>query len=92
MQVKVVNYGFNDEKNLNFVNYRVSGLNEDSQKKLIDRLEEETEISSGELVVTVFFEKEYFPFGSEEAVIRMDDFIAREEIEMNVFLSSVLED
>jgi hypothetical protein len=92
MQVNVVDYGFIEEKNLNYVKYKVSGLDGLSQKKLMDRLEEETEIVSGELIIAVYFEKEYFPFGSEEAEIRMDDFIAREEIEMTVFLSSVLED
>ncbi len=92
MKVNVSDYGFEAEKNLNFVKYRVYGLDPDAQKKLMDALEEETEIFSGDLIITVYFEKEYFPFGSDEAKIRMDDFIAREEIEMTVFLSSVLED
>ncbi|MCK9151207.1 DUF5750 family protein [Methanobacterium alcaliphilum] len=92
MQVKVLDYGFDEEKELNYVKYRVIDIDSISQKKLMDELEEETEIISGELVLTVYFEKEYFPFGSQEATIRMDDFIAREEIEMTVFLSGVLED
>jgi hypothetical protein len=33
-----------------------------------------------------------FPFQSNEAKNKIEDFIAREEIEMNVFLSSFLED
>ncbi len=32
------------------------------------------------------------PFGSDVAKFRLEDFIAREEIEMMVFLSSFLED
>jgi hypothetical protein len=92
MKVNVSDYGFEAEKNLNYVKYQVSGLDSTSQKKLMDNLEEETEIAADDLIITVYFEKEYFPFGSEEAKIRMDDFLAREEIEMTVFLSSVLED
>lgn len=92
LQVKVSNYGFDEEKELNYVKYRVTDIDSISQKKLIDNLEEETEVISGDLFIMVYFEKEYFPFGSHEASIRMDDFIAREEIEMTVFLSSVLED
>lgn len=94
MIVKVVDYGLKkqDARDLTFVKYKVTDIGSDSQKKLIDRLEEETEIISGDLYVTVYYEKEYFPFGSSEAAIKLEDFIARDEIEMNVFLSSVLED
>jgi hypothetical protein len=37
-------------------------------------------------------QKEFFPFKSNESKIKEDDFISREEIEMNLFLSSFLED
>ena len=40
----------------------------------------------------MYFEKDLYPFQSDVAKLRLDDFIAREEIEMNVFLSSFLED
>ena len=40
----------------------------------------------------IYFEEELYPFQSDAAKIRLDDFIAREEIEMNVFLSGFLED
>ena len=40
----------------------------------------------------MYFDEDLYPFQSDAAKIRMDDFIAREEIEMNVFLSSFLDD
>lgn len=97
MLVKVVDYGkkeSDDEKvdDLNYVKYKVSGLDEDSQKRLIKALDEETEIVSGYLIITVYYNKEYFPFGSDDAAIKPEDFIARDEIEMTVFLSAVLEE
>lgn len=94
MIVKVVDYGLKNEDagDLTFVKYKVTDIDADSQKKLMERLEEETEVVTDDLFITVYYEKEYFPFGSSEAAIKMDDFIARDEIEMNVFLSSVLED
>jgi len=92
LKVKVEDFGFDEGACMNYVRYRVSGLDDERMEKLIERLEEDTEIDDGDLIVTVFYQKEYFPFGSEEAKVRMDDFIAREEIEMTVFLSSLLED
>ena len=40
----------------------------------------------------MYFDEELYPFQSDVAKIRLDDFIAREEIEMNVFLSGFMED
>lgn len=97
MLVKVVDYGkkesdYENLEDLNYVKYKVSGLDEDSQNKLIENLDEETEIVSGYLMVTVYYKKEYFPFGSNDAAIKLEDFIARDEIEMTIFLSAVLEE
>lgn len=95
MQVKVFDYGikeFKDSENMNYVKYKVSGLDSDYKKKLIDKLEEETEIVADDLIITVLYQKEYFPFGSDEASVKIDDFIARDEIEMTVFLSGLLEE
>ena len=39
-----------------------------------------------------YFDDELYPFGSDVAKIRIDDFIAREQIEMFAFLSGFLED
>lgn len=59
---------------------------------LNDNLEEESNIEGDILRIRMFFDEELYPFQSEVAKSRLDDFIAREEIEMNVFLSSFLED
>ena len=40
----------------------------------------------------MYFDEKLYPFQSDVAQFRLDDFIVREEIEMFVFLSSFLED
>ena len=40
----------------------------------------------------MYFEDRLYPFQSDVAKIRLDDFIAREEIEMGMFISSFLDD
>ncbi len=92
MQVKVIDYGFKEEIELNYVRYRVSGLDKKSLEKVYTSLEEEMEIDSQDLIITLYFPPEYYPFGSNEAQLRLQDFISREEIEMTVFLSSILEE
>lgn len=90
MDVKVVDYGLEDGKN--FVEYDVSGLSSDQASFLMDNLDEETSIEGDIFKVKMYFDGDVYPFQSEAAEIRPDDFISREEIEMNVFLSSFLED
>jgi len=58
---------------------------------LDENLDEETSVDEDILKIRMYF-KDIFPFQSDVAKIRLDDFISREEIEMNVFLSSFLED
>ena len=50
------------------------------------------DVSDEDILNIRLYFNDFFPFQSEVAKIRLDDFIAREEIEMNVFLSSFLED
>ena len=59
---------------------------------LNDNLGEETEIDDNLFKLKMYFDDRLYPFQSDVAKFRLDDFIAREEIEMNVFLSSFLED
>ncbi len=92
MKVKVIDFGFKEDKQLNYVRYRVSELDKSSLEKLFIELEEEMEKDSDDLIITIYHPPEYFPLGSDEAQIRMEDFISREEIEMNVFLSSFLQE
>ena len=90
MIVDIVNYGKIDDKN--YIEYRVSGLSQSQMDFLNENLEEETDINGGVLELVMYFDDNIYPFQSDTAQIRLDDFIAREEIEMNVFLSSFLED
>ena len=90
MIVKICDYG--DEGSRGYVEYHVSGLSSKQMEFLNGNLAEETCIDDDIFRIKMYFEEELYPFQSDVAKIRMDDFIAREEIEMNVFLSSVLDD
>ena len=90
MIVKIMNYG--DEMDSKFIEYHVEGLSKDQLAFLNENLDEETTVDEDILRIKMYFEDELYPFQSDVAQIRLDDFIAREEIEMNVFLSSFLED
>ena len=89
MDVKITNYGSGET---NFVDYLVSGLSKKQLNFLDAKIEEKTSIVDDDLLITCYFDDELYPFQSEVAHFRLDDFISREEIEMNVFLSSFLED
>lgn len=89
MDVKVSNYG---QGEVNFVEYSVSDLSDEQLNYLNDNLEEKTMIKDDKLVIVMSFDDRLYPFGSDVAKLRLNDFISREEIEMNIFLSSFLED
>jgi len=88
--VKIFDYG-SDAKNY-FVVYKVTGLEQDEQERLQGNIEGDVEIKDDEVYITTYFDEKYYPFGSEAAQCRIEDFIAREEIEMTIYLTSVLED
>ncbi len=90
MKVEIFDYG-SDAKNY-YVVYKVTGLDLDEEERLQGNVEGNVEIKNGELYITTLFEEKYYPFGSEAAQCRIEDFIAREEIEMTIYLTSVLED
>ena len=90
MIVEIVDYG--TEENRKFITYSVSGLSSDQLNYLENNLNEHTDVNDNVMILTMYFEDELYPFQSDVAKIRLDDFIAREEIEMTVFLSSFLED
>lgn len=90
MIVNITDYG--KTENNNFVEYSVSELTLDQMEFLNDNLGEETEIDDNLFKLKMYFDDRLYPFQSDVAKFRLDDFIAREEIEMNVFLSSFLED
>ena len=89
MNVKITDYG---QGEVNFVAYLVSGLSREQLIFLNENLDEKTEILENNLLITMYFTDELYPFQSEVAKFRLDDFISREEIEMNAFLSSFLDD
>ena len=90
MDVKITDYG--DEGDKKHVEYSVSGLSLKQMEFLDGNLDEKTVMDGDILKITMYFDDDLYPFQSEVAKFRLNDFIAREEIEMNVFLSSFLED
>lgn len=90
MIVKITNYGQIGDKN--FIDYLVCGLTQSQMEFLEDNLEEECGIENDDIKIRMYFDAQLYPFQSDAAQIRLDDFISREEIEMNVFLSGFLED
>ena len=90
MIVTISDYGDRDDKK--FIEYSVSELSEMQLDYLKTNLNEDIVVNGDVLVLTMYFRDELYPFQSDVAKMRLDDFIAREEIEMIVFLSSFLED
>ena len=90
MIVKISDYG--DADNRKFIEYVVSGLSKEQLNYLNDNLNEDTVINDDKLTLTMYFDDKLYPFQSDVAQFRLDDFIAREEIEMTIFISSFLED
>lgn len=88
MDVKIVDYSQGDK---NYVDYEVKGLTDNQLDFIKNNLDEELTIDNGVLKIRMYFDDDIFPFKSDESKVRLNDFIAREEIEMNVFLSSFLE-
>jgi hypothetical protein len=91
MNVKIFDYG-SDENNNYYVIYKINGLTPEDMEKIQSKVEDEVNFNKDEMFITTYFEEKYFPFGSEAAHCRIEDFIAREEIEMTVYLTSILED
>lgn len=90
MDVKIINFSDKDS----FVDYEITGLSNSQLKYIEDNLDENLSVDfENELLnIRMFFSREVFPFKSQESKLKIDDFKAREEIEMNIFLSSFLED
>lgn len=90
MIVKIMDYG--DDGNSKFIEYHVEGLSSSQISFLDENLDEKTTVDGNILKIKMHFEDYLYPFQSDAAKFRLNDFIAREEIEMNVFLSSFLDD
>ena len=89
MIVKITD--FNENVDVPFIDYDIFGLSLDQLNYLNENLSDETFINGDILKIRVHFD-DIFPFQSDIAKIKLDDFIAREEIEMYAFISSFLED
>lgn len=89
MDVNITDYG---QGEFNFVEYAVQGLSLAQINYLNETLEEQTSVEGDILLIRMYFDDELYPFQSDVAKFRLEDFISREEIEMNVFISSVLQD
>jgi hypothetical protein len=89
MIVKITD--FDENADIPYIDYDIFGLSLDQLNYLNENLSDETSIDGDILKIRVYFE-DIFPFQSDIAKIKLDDFIAREEIEMNAFISSFLED
>lgn len=74
MIVDIVNYGKIDERNC--IEYDVSGLSQNQMDYLNDNLDEETCIDGGVFKIVLYFDDALYPFQSDAAQIRLDDFIA----------------
>jgi len=92
MDVKIVDYGVSMPSQRYYVTYRVTELDHETRKKLEERVEEETTLEKEDLLIKIYFEEKYYPLGSQEAQYKLEDFIAREEIEMTAYLTGLLED
>jgi hypothetical protein len=92
MEVKIVDYGFSDDFGKNFITYRIKGLENEQLAKLQTRLEDPIVIRGDEIYLSTYFEKEFYPFHTTDAQNRMDDYVAREEIEMSAYILDLLEE
>ena len=97
LNVEIVDYG--EISNNYFVDYKITGLTEDQFKFLENNLDEKLEYSheNNYLEIRMDFTKELYPFHTEESKFKKEDYKTRdyktrEEYEMNLFLSSFLED
>lgn len=91
MEVNITNYGTQGKDN-NFIEYTISNIDKESLDYLLNNLEDEHKVEDNNLIITMHFPDKYYPFGSDLAHYKFNDFKAREEIEMLVYLSGFLED
>ena len=91
-KVKITDYGFSDSLKRYYVTYHVTGLEEEDFSNLTQLLEDPVMVRGNEIFLNVYFDEEYYPFRTEDSQSRLDDYLAREEIEMTAYLLDLLED
>ncbi|WP_286472523.1 DUF5750 family protein [Methanobacterium sp. CWC-01] len=92
MEVKIVDYGFSEEFEKYYITYQVKGLNPGEIAQLQVKVEDPLVVKCDELYLTTFFHGDYYPFHSADAKDRMEDYIAREEIEMTAYILDLLDE
>jgi hypothetical protein len=92
LKVKIREHGYSDEYESYYVTYQVTDLDKDALEKLKERLEDPVKVKCNDLFLTIYFEKDFYPFQSEESKRNPADFQAREELEMTAYLVELLED
>jgi hypothetical protein len=92
MEVKIVDYGVSEEFEKYYITYQVKGLNSQEIAQLQVRLEDPLVVKCDELYLTTLFDEDYYPFHTADARARMEDYIAREEIEMTAYILDLLEE
>ena len=92
MEVKIVDYGVSEEFEKYYITYQVNGLSSDDIAQLQVKLEDPLVVKCDELFLTTLFDEDYYPFRSADAQARMEDYIAREEIEMTAYIVDLLEE
>ena len=91
LKVKIIDYGFSEGQKRYYVTYKVSGLTGDDLNRLVELLKDPLTVKENELLMNVYFEEGYYPFGTEDSQKRMEDYLAREEIEMTAYILDLLE-
>ena len=91
-KVKIIDYGFSESLKMHYVTYKVTGLTGEELHKLEGLLEDPVTVKENELYMNVYFEKEYYPFGTGDSKNRLEDYLAREELEMTAYLFDLMED
>ena len=93
MLTKIIYYDSIDEtRDYYRIVYKISDLSSDLKEKLLFVIEDDVAIDDeGNIIIIMSFDRKYYPLGSQVAQFKMDDFIKREEIEMTVYLSGLLE-
>jgi hypothetical protein len=91
LKVKIIDYGVSDSLKSYYVTYKVTGLTGEELNKLEGLLEDPITIEENELYMNVYFEEEYYPFGTADSKSRLEDYLAREELEMTAYFLDLLE-
>ena len=93
MLTKIIHYDLIQDEKTNYkIQYKITDLSSDLKERLLSIIEDEVSIDdNGDIIITMTFDSKYYPLGSQTAQFKMDDFIKREEIEMTVYLSGLLE-